>query len=337
MRSTRSGRGTRSGSAWGSSSASACSPAYVALFRGVVGEKVIHLEWSESYQITMAGLAATRLFSAGGAGGILLTYWALRKAGMEQPPVGLPDGRLPRRALLRLSRSRWWFSGSCSGPTCSPARRRCRARSIPAALAGGGDRHRPADGPGSGRRRAQDRAARVRRFGKVARRLATVPATFAEGMRTAIAFVRQPRSGVMAFGGAIGFWAREHRDPLGELPRLRRLRPARRRDPGLLPWDARQPDPVRPRRGGGGRRGDDRRLRPLRPPQRRGVRGSAHLSRDRLLAADPARESSPSSSCARPSTAGSGRGGSGPSGSGCASLRRRRRVVTIRGRRYYKK
>src|SRR5256885_614320 len=57
---------------------------YVALFRGVVGEHLLHLEWSESYQITMAGLAATRLFSAGGAGGIVLTYWALRKAGMER-------------------------------------------------------------------------------------------------------------------------------------------------------------------------------------------------------------------------------------------------------------
>ena len=43
----------------------------------------INLRWRESYQITMAGLAATRLFSAGGAGGIVLTYWALRKAGME--------------------------------------------------------------------------------------------------------------------------------------------------------------------------------------------------------------------------------------------------------------
>ena len=31
----------------------------------------------------MASLAATRLFSAGGAGGIVLTYWALRKAGMR--------------------------------------------------------------------------------------------------------------------------------------------------------------------------------------------------------------------------------------------------------------
>src|SRR5437764_7630289 len=39
---------------------------YVALFRGVVGERVVHLEWNESYQITLAGLAATRLFSAGG-------------------------------------------------------------------------------------------------------------------------------------------------------------------------------------------------------------------------------------------------------------------------------
>src|SRR4029453_11843332 len=57
---------------------------YVALFRGVIGERVLHLEWKECYQITMAGLAATRLFSAGGAGGIVLTYWALRKAGMER-------------------------------------------------------------------------------------------------------------------------------------------------------------------------------------------------------------------------------------------------------------
>ncbi len=56
---------------------------YVALFRGIVGERV-HLRWSESYEITMAGLAATRLFSAGGAGGIVLTYWALRKAGMPR-------------------------------------------------------------------------------------------------------------------------------------------------------------------------------------------------------------------------------------------------------------
>ena len=35
----------------------------------------------------MAGVAATLLFSAGGAGGIALTYWALRKAGMGRRDV----------------------------------------------------------------------------------------------------------------------------------------------------------------------------------------------------------------------------------------------------------
>ena len=43
--------------------------------------------WSESYQITMAGLAATRLFAAAGAGGIALTAWALRRSGMRPRTV----------------------------------------------------------------------------------------------------------------------------------------------------------------------------------------------------------------------------------------------------------
>ena len=63
--------------------------AYVALFRGVLGgrsdsEVRRRLDTKASYQITMAGLAATRIFSAAGAGGIVLTYWALRKAGMPR-------------------------------------------------------------------------------------------------------------------------------------------------------------------------------------------------------------------------------------------------------------
>ena len=35
----------------------------------------------------MAGLAATRLLAAGGAGGIALTAWALRRAGMDRRKV----------------------------------------------------------------------------------------------------------------------------------------------------------------------------------------------------------------------------------------------------------
>src|SRR5205807_3567702 len=45
------------------------------------------ITWRQSYQITMAGLAATRLFAAGGAGGVAVTAWALRRSGMERREV----------------------------------------------------------------------------------------------------------------------------------------------------------------------------------------------------------------------------------------------------------
>jgi uncharacterized membrane protein YbhN (UPF0104 family) len=56
---------------------------YVALFRAVFVRGESRIGWRESYQITMAGLAATRLFASAGAGGIALTAWALRRSGME--------------------------------------------------------------------------------------------------------------------------------------------------------------------------------------------------------------------------------------------------------------
>jgi putative heme transporter len=179
--------------------------AYVALFRGVVGEHVIHLEWRESYEITMAGLAATRLFSAGGAGGILLTYWALRKAGMEPRQsvcrmvaflVVLYSTYLLALVLFGILLRTHVISGEAplSGTV------------IPAALAGAvivvglliallpDDIERRIGRHTSGR------------FGRIAQRLATAPATLAQGTRTAIAFVRHPSSGALAVGGAIGFW-----------------------------------------------------------------------------------------------------------------------------------
>ena len=55
---------------------------YVALFRAVFVHKTTRIGWRASYEITMAGLAATRLFAAAGAGGIALTAWALRRSGM---------------------------------------------------------------------------------------------------------------------------------------------------------------------------------------------------------------------------------------------------------------
>ena len=64
----------------------------VGMFAGYVVEfhaiYQTRLGWRESLQITMAALAATRLFSAGGAGGLVLQAWALRRAGLDARQVG---------------------------------------------------------------------------------------------------------------------------------------------------------------------------------------------------------------------------------------------------------
>ena len=179
--------------------------AYVALFRGVVGEKVIHLTVSESYQITMAGLAATRLFSAGGAGGIVLTYWALRKAGMER---GQSACRMI--AFLVVLYSFYLLAlvifGVLLRTGVLPGEAPVSVTIVPAAIAGVAIilvlalAALPQD--------FERRIARMTsgRFSRIAHWLATAPATFARGARTAIDFMRHPSQGGLAVAGAIGFW-----------------------------------------------------------------------------------------------------------------------------------
>src|SRR5688572_12513998 len=162
---------------------------YVGLFKGVVGQK-LRLRWTESYQITMAGLAATRLFSAGGAGGIVLTYWALRKAGM---PRRQSAGRMV--AFLVLLYAVYMFTllingilletGVFSGP--NPA----GLTIIPAAFAGGVIVIflLIALIPRDFQRRLAD-ASPDTRLGRIAVRVASVPETMAAGTRLAIAIVR---------------------------------------------------------------------------------------------------------------------------------------------------
>jgi uncharacterized membrane protein YbhN (UPF0104 family) len=60
---------------------------YIALFRVVFVRGDSRIDWRASYEITMAGLAATRLFASAGAGGIALTAWALRRSGLESRVV----------------------------------------------------------------------------------------------------------------------------------------------------------------------------------------------------------------------------------------------------------
>lgn len=57
---------------------------YVLLTRRVYSPRAPRMTWGTSVDFTLAGVVATRLLSAGGAGGIAFTAWALNRAGM--PP-----------------------------------------------------------------------------------------------------------------------------------------------------------------------------------------------------------------------------------------------------------
>jgi len=186
--------------------------AYVALFRGVLGgtrDDEVHrrLDLRASYLITMAGLAATRIFSAAGVGGIVLTYWALRKAGM-------PRRRAACRMLAFLILTYFVYMAALvvfgvllrSGVLHGEAP--LAGTVVPAAISGGIIALFLMISliPNDFERRIQHYARGYRRT-RYLQRFAKGPATLAQGTRTAIAFVRHPRGGLLAIGGAVGFWA----------------------------------------------------------------------------------------------------------------------------------
>jgi uncharacterized protein (TIRG00374 family) len=186
--------------------------AYVALFRGILGgthDDALHrrLDLRASYQITMAGLAATRIFSAAGAGGLVLTYWALRKAGM-------PRRRAACRmvAFLVLTYSIYLAAliifGILLRTHVLPGNAPVGGTIVPAALAAGviAVFLLIALIPKDFERRIEQFAGGYRRV-RYLQRLAKGPATLATGVRTALAYIRHPRRGALAVGGAVGFWA----------------------------------------------------------------------------------------------------------------------------------
>ena len=185
--------------------------AYVALFRGILGgnrDEAVHrrLDARASYQITMAGLAATRVFSAAGAGGIALTYWALRRAGMERR-------RTACRMVAFLALLYAFYTGALIvfgvllRVGVLPGEAPFGATIVPAAISGivivvfllvaliPEDIERRLAEVGRGYRRA-----------RLLERLAKGPATVATGIRTAMNYLRHPRRGAVAIAGAAGFW-----------------------------------------------------------------------------------------------------------------------------------
>jgi putative heme transporter len=177
---------------------------YVALFRAVFVRGQSRIGWRESYQITMAGLAATRLFAAGGAGGIALTAWAVRRSGMEGRIVACR-----MIAFLALLYGVYMatlvvcglglYLGIFPGPapfaiTVVPAIFGATVIAIFLSVS-----LLPRDFDRLVTRWRRDGGA----VGRIAGRLATAPATAATGVRTAIGLVRDRDPHLL---GAIGWW-----------------------------------------------------------------------------------------------------------------------------------
>jgi uncharacterized protein (TIRG00374 family) len=177
---------------------------YVAMFRGVFINDTTRIDLAASYQITMAGLAATRLFAAGGAGGIALTAWALRRAGMDRRKVA--DKTL---AFLILTYAVYMMTlvivgfglylGVLEGPapfgiTVVPAIFGLVVIVLGLALA---------RVPPDLQRRLEGFARRGGRLARLAQRLAHAPAAFSAGMREAVCHVRK---GDRSLLGAIAYW-----------------------------------------------------------------------------------------------------------------------------------
>ena len=176
----------------------------MALFRAVFVRDTSRIGWRASYEITMAGLAATRLFAAAGAGGIALTAWALRRSGMERRLVA---SRMVAFMVLLygvymlslLIDGLGLYYGIWPGP--APF-----AITVIPAIFGGvvillflAISVVPDDFDRFVARRSEGHGW----TGRLARRLATVPSAAASGVRTGIQLLRTRNPGLL---GAIAWW-----------------------------------------------------------------------------------------------------------------------------------
>jgi putative heme transporter len=177
---------------------------YVVLFRSVFVRGPSLIGWRESYQVTMAGLAATRLFAAAGAGGVALTAWALRRSGMEARLVAC---RMVAFMVLLyvIYAGSLLLDGLGLGTGLFPGGGSFAITIVPAIVAAilFGVAGAMALLPGDVERRLERWAAGSGRLAHWVARAVTVPALAASGVRTAIDLIRSRDPGVL---GAPAWW-----------------------------------------------------------------------------------------------------------------------------------
>ena len=177
---------------------------YAVLFRTVFGRGMERIDWRASLQIPLAGIAAIRLLSAAGAGGVAVTVWALRRAGMGPTMIAcrmvasyVIQYSIYLTALIVCGLGLWFglFPGGGSfGLTVIPAILSTAGVVLVLSMA---------LVPEDFERRLAKLATRSGRIGRLAARSATAPATLGSGVRTALGLVREHRLGLL---GAVAYW-----------------------------------------------------------------------------------------------------------------------------------
>ncbi len=177
---------------------------YAALFATVFGRGVARINWRASIEIPLAGIAAIRLLAAAGAGGVAVTAWALRSAGMSARVIACRmvasyviqySVYLGALIVCGLGLRTGLFAGQAPfALTVPPAV--LSAAVIVLILSMGLV-------PQDFERRLERLARRSGRVGRIAARFATAPATVGAGVRTALALVRERRVGLL---GAVAYW-----------------------------------------------------------------------------------------------------------------------------------
>lgn len=177
---------------------------YAVLFRTIFARGVPRLDWRASIEIPLAGIAAIRLLAAAGAGGVAVTVWALRRAGM--PPRTLACRMVANYIVqysvylgaiivcglgLRLG----LFSGEAPWIlTVIPA---LLSVSVVILVASMGLV------PQDFEERLHQLSGQSGRIARFAARFATAPATVGSGVRTVIKLIHERRVGLL---GALAYW-----------------------------------------------------------------------------------------------------------------------------------
>jgi putative heme transporter len=177
---------------------------YAILFRTIFGRGMPRLDWRASLEIPLAGIAAIRLLAAAGAGGVAVTVWALRRAGMPPRTIAC---RMVANYIVQysvylgaiivcgLGLRIGLFAGEAPWVLTV----------VPALLSLGVVILVASMGlvPQDFEERLKRLAGQSGRISRLAARFASAPATVGSGVRTVIKLLREKRVGLL---GALVYW-----------------------------------------------------------------------------------------------------------------------------------